>query len=188
VTAPGKAGRDDAVAEVALQLGYVRRFAVSCGVRFEHLDDFAQDVAVTALQRIEEGAFRPDPGKTLRESVRAWLSGIVRFRAMDLRRAIMVRDRVIVAGPTDEHPVEAEAHAVPSPEARAEAREELEAFAKMKLSQKQRETVALAAQGYTAREIGERLGIPEETAASCVKRARASYRAAMTRERAKRRG
>jgi DNA-directed RNA polymerase specialized sigma24 family protein len=45
----------------------------------------------------------------------------------------------------------------------------------MKMSPKQREAVALAAEGYTAREIGERLGVPEDTAATYLKRARKAW-------------
>ena len=113
---PGeKAGRDDVNAEVALQLGFARRFAVSCGVPLERLDDFVQDVAVTALRRIHEGAFSPAPDKPLHEAVRHWLGGIVRFKALDLAREIAVRDRVH-GRPTGEHPTDAGAH-VPTPEA-----------------------------------------------------------------------
>lgn len=176
MTPPGhRAGRDDVVAEVALQLGFVRRFARSCGVRPEHVEDFAQDVAVTALRRIDEGAFRPDPEKSLRDAVRVWLGGIVRFMALEARRLAASRAQVMVSGPTGEHPVEDEAHAIPSPEARIDARQELAAIARMKMRPKQRQAVELAALGYTAREIGERLGVPEDTAATYLKRARKAW-------------
>jgi RNA polymerase sigma factor (sigma-70 family) len=115
------------------------------------------------------------PDKPLRESVRAWLGGIVRFKAIDARRLAASRAQVMVSGPTDEYPIDVDAHAVPSPEAQFDAREELAAIARMKMSPKQRQAVALAAEGYTAREIGERLGVPEDTAATYLKRARKAY-------------
>jgi RNA polymerase sigma factor (sigma-70 family) len=147
---------------------------MTCGVPPQCLDDFVSSVALTALERIQEHAFRPDPEKPLRESVRAWLGGIVRFRAMDLRRKVTLRGRVVVRGPTEEHPVDVEA-TVPSPEARVEAREELRAIERLKMSPMQREAVAMAAEGYTAREIGERLGVPEDTAGTYIKRARKAW-------------
>jgi RNA polymerase sigma factor (sigma-70 family) len=177
VTAPGhRAGRDDVVAEVALQLGFARRFALSCGVRREHLDDFVQDVALVALKRIEEGAFLPpDPDMPLREAVRAWLTGIVRLRAIDMARAMAFRAQVFASGPTREHPIDPRVHAVPSPEASFDAKQELQGIARLKMSPTQREVVRLTAEGYSAREIGQRLGIPEDTAATHLKRARKAY-------------
>jgi RNA polymerase sigma factor (sigma-70 family) len=147
-------------------------------VRSEHLDDFVQDVAVTALKRIEEGAFSPDPAKSLRDAVRVWLSGIVRFRAIDAARMAAFRAQVMVSGPTHENPIDVDVHTVPSPEARFDAREELRAIERMKMSPKQREVVRLTGEGYSAREIGERLGIPEDTAGTYLKRARTAYRRA----------
>jgi RNA polymerase sigma factor (sigma-70 family) len=139
------------------------------------VDDFVQNVAVAALQRIQEGAFRPPEGKPLREAVRAWLGGIVRFKAMDARRLAASRAQVMVSGSTAEHPIDPDAHAGPSPEAQFDAREELRAIARLKMKPKQREAVAMAAQGYTAREIGERLGVPEDTASTYLKRARKGW-------------
>lgn len=99
----------------------------------------------------------------------------MRFKALDMRRTAAFRAQVMVAGPTRENPIDPDAHAGPSPEARLDARDELRAIARMKLTWKQLEVVALAAQGYTAREIGEMLGIPEDTAATYLKRARKAY-------------
>jgi RNA polymerase sigma factor (sigma-70 family) len=176
VTAPGhRAGRDDVVAEVALQLGFARRFALHCGVRREHVEDFAQDVAVTALQRIQEGAFRPPEGKPLRDAVRAWLTGIVRFRAIDAMRKAAFRAQVMVSGPSREHPIDVDAHAVPSPEASFDAAEELAAIARLKLSPPQREVVRLTALGYTAEEIGVRMKMSPNTVATHLKRARMAW-------------
>jgi RNA polymerase sigma factor (sigma-70 family) len=176
VTAPGhRAGRDDVVAEVALQLGFARRFALHCGVRREHVDDFVQDVAVTALKRIGQGDFRPDPEKSLRDTVRAWLTGIVRFRAIDASRKAAFRAQVMVSGPSREHPIDPDAHAVPSPEARFDAREELAAIARLKLSPPQREVVRLTALGYTAEEIGARMKLSPNTVATHLKRARKAW-------------
>ena len=148
---------------------------MSCGVRREHLDDFVQDVAVTALKRIEEGAFRPDPEKPLPDAVRVWLAGIVRFKAIDAARLAASRAQVMVAGSTRENPIDEDV-AVPSPEAQILAREELAALARMKMSHKQRDAVSLAAQGYSAREIGEWLQIPEDTASTYLKRARKAWK------------
>lgn len=160
-----------------LSSGFARRFALTCGVRPEHVEDFLHDVAVTALQRIQDGAFRPEPDRPLRESVRAWLSGIVRFKALDAGRMAAFRAQVMVAGPMRENPIDVDV-AVPSPARQILAREELAAIARLKLSPKQREAVALAAEGYTAKEVGQRLGVPEDTAATYLKRARKAWNAA----------
>jgi DNA-binding CsgD family transcriptional regulator len=45
----------------------------------------------------------------------------------------------------------------------------------MKMSPMQREVVRLTGEGYSAREIGQRLGIPEDTAATYIKRARKAW-------------
>jgi DNA-directed RNA polymerase specialized sigma24 family protein len=154
---------------------------MNCGVRPEHVDDFVQSVAVTALQRIQEGAFVQPPEKSLRDAVRVWLAGIVRFTAKDAARMAAFRARVMVSGPTAEHPIDVDV-AVPSPEGQILAREELQAIGRMKMSPKQRAAVAMAAFGYTAKEIGERMGVPEDTAATWLKRVRKAW------ERAKKRG
>jgi DNA-directed RNA polymerase specialized sigma24 family protein len=147
---------------------------MSCGVPPQCLDDFVSSVAVTALERIQGGAFRVDPEKTLRGSMRAWLTGIVRFRAKDVRRKVTFRGRIVVPGPTEEHPVDVDV-AVPSPEGQILAREELAALGRMKMSAKQREAVRLTGLGYSAREIGLILRVPEETAATYIKRLRKAW-------------
>lgn len=174
---PGhRAGRDNVVAEVALQLGFARRFAMTCGVRREDLEDFLQDVAVAALKRIDQGDFRPpDPEKPLREAVRAWLTGIVRFMALEQRRRSATRARLLASGPTRENPIDPDAHAVPSPEARIDAREELEAIGRMKLSRAQREVVRLTALGHTAEQVGRIMGFSPNTASTHLTRARKAY-------------
>jgi DNA-directed RNA polymerase specialized sigma24 family protein len=103
-----------------------------------------------------------------------WLTGIVRRKASDHRRLVTFRDRIVVRGPTEEHPVDVDV-SVPSPEAQILAREALEAIGRMKMSAKQREAVRLTGLGYSAREIGLILRVPEETAASYVKRLRKAW-------------
>lgn len=167
-----------------MQLGFVRAFAMSCGVHPQLASDFVQDVAVTALQRIEEGGFVLPRDKTLRVAVRMWLAGIVRFKAMDVRRKVTFRGRIVVPGPTEEHPVDLDATA-PSPEGQILAREELAALGRMKMSAKQREAVRLTGLGYSAREIGLILRVPMDTASNYLRRARLAYEAAIKRENAK---
>jgi RNA polymerase sigma factor (sigma-70 family) len=143
------------------------------------LDDIEQDVLLAAHRRIQEGAFNPpDPDKPLAESVAAWVCGIARWIAIEAHRARARHNRAFSAGPTKAHPIEMDAVRAPSPAERFDAKEALRAMARLKMRPAQRKTVALAAQGYTAREIGQRLGIPEETAATYLKRARAAYKKA----------
>lgn len=167
--------RDEFNAELCCNLGLARRVARSCGVRNFELDDFVQDVLTAALQRFQDGAFIPSADRSLRDAVRAWLTGLVRFKALDFRRAMAVRSRVMLAGSTLDHPIAASAHGTPSPETQANARQELAAVWRLRMSDAQRLAVGLAAYGHTAREIGERLGIPEDTAATYIKRARKAY-------------
>jgi RNA polymerase sigma factor (sigma-70 family) len=140
------------------------------------LDDLEQDVLLTAHRRIQEGAFKPpDPTKPLADSVAAWVSGIAKRMAIEANRARARHSRVFSGGPTKQHPIEMDTVQAPSPAEQFDAKEELAAIARLKMRPAQRKTVALAAQGYTAREIGHRLGIPENTAATYLKRARALY-------------
>jgi RNA polymerase sigma factor (sigma-70 family) len=143
------------------------------------LDDIEQDVLLTAHRRIQEGAFDPpDPKKPLADNVAAWVSGIAKRIAIEARRALARHSRLFSAGPTKEHPIEMDAVQVPGPAERFDAKETLRAMARLKMRPAQRQTVALAAQGYTAREIAQRLGIPEDTAATYLRRARLAYKKA----------
>jgi RNA polymerase sigma factor (sigma-70 family) len=174
VSAPGhRAGQ--VLAELVKQRRRIRAVLRRYAVPAPMLDDLEQDVLLTALRRIEEGAFKPpDPTKPLADSVAAWVGGIAKRIAIEARRARARHNRVFSAGPTKEHPIE-DAVRAPSPAEQLDAKEELRAIARLKMSPAQSKTVALAAQGYTAREIGQRLGIPEDTAATYLKRARAAF-------------
>jgi RNA polymerase sigma factor (sigma-70 family) len=176
VTAPGKAGHAAVFAEVVRQRGLIRAVLRRSGVSPCDLDDLEQSCVFTAWRRIQDGAFNPlDPSKPLAENVAAWIAGIARWTAIEHKRK-RARYAKVFGQHTSEQSVDRDAIQVPGPEAELLAREELAALGRMKMSPKQREVVRLTALGFTAREIGERLGIPEETAASCVKRARASYK------------
>ena len=183
MTPPGSdAGPDAVFAEVLKQRPFVRRFAARCGVRSASLDDFAQDVVLTAWLALTAGRFNPpDPDRPLGESVRAWLAGIVKNKANDYRRANRRRDRLLL--------VEADigagaAHAVTgqlNPEDVALFRETVALLERVKLPPLSRAVVLLAARGHTLVEIAERLAIPAETAWTCLRRARIAYRKAMRR-------
>jgi RNA polymerase sigma-70 factor (ECF subfamily) len=180
VTAPGKAGHAEVFAEVVKLRALIRAVLVRSGAPWRELDDLMQDCMLRAWRRIGEGGFQPlDPTRPLGENVAAWVVGIARRVASEARYT-RARQREMFAQETQRHPVDIDA-IVPSPEARAEAREELEVFARVKLSPAHREVVDLAAQGYTAKQIGELLGIPEDTASTRLKRARRAFREALVR-------
>jgi RNA polymerase sigma factor (sigma-70 family) len=171
VTRPGKAGRD-ILREVLKLQGLIRAVLRRYGVPEADLPDCTQDVLVTAHRRISEGGFTPpDPTLPLAENVAAWIGGIARWTAVESARARARYAKVFVQH-TAEHPVDRAAIAVPSPEARLEAKDELAIFDRAKLSPKQLEVVALAAEGYTARQIAELLGIPTDTVSTRLRRAR----------------
>ena len=167
------------MAEVLQQQRFVRRFAVRSGVPAAFLDDFVQDVVLAAWLAIQAGRFDPpDPERPLDDSVRAWLAGIVKRKAMDLRKANRNRDRLIVPesdASTESGYAVIEQH---TPEDRMLSRETLEVLGRVKLSPLSLAVVLLAAEGYTLVEIGQRLGIPMDTAWTCLRRARAKYRRA----------
>lgn len=172
---PGKAGHAEVFAEVVKRRAVIRAVLRRSGVSPCDLDDLVQSCVFTAWRRIEEDAFNPlDPSKPLADNVAVWVAGIARWIAIEHRRK-GARYAKVFGQHTSEQPVDAEAIQAPSPEAQLLAREELAALARLKMSPKQREAVALAAQGYTAREIGERLGVPEDTAATYLKRARKKW-------------
>jgi DNA-directed RNA polymerase specialized sigma24 family protein len=155
---------------VVRQRALIRAVLHRHGVPPQELPDLEQRCMFVAWRRIDERAFNPlDASKPLAENVAVWVAGIARRVAIESKRAKARRDKGIV-GYSAEHPVDVEALCVPGPEERLIAREELAAIARLRMIPKQREAVAMAAQGYTAREIGERLGVPEETAASYLKR------------------
>jgi DNA-directed RNA polymerase specialized sigma24 family protein len=155
VSAPGhRAGQ--VLAELVKQCRRIRAVLRHYAVPASMLDDLEQDVLLTAYRRIEEGAFRPpDPSKPLADNVAAWIRGIAKWIAIEANRARARHNRLFSSGPTKEHPIEMDATRVPSPAERFDAKEALTALDRLKMSPAQRETVALAAQGYTAREIAE---------------------------------
>ena len=176
MTAPGeKAGPAAIWNQVVKQRGLIRAVLWRSGVPASDLDDLEQNCMLAAWRHIEaDGFMPPDPTLPLAENVAAWIGGIARWTAVENARTRARHAKVFVQ-PTAEHPVDRAGIAVPSPEARIEAKDELAIFDRAKLSPKQVEVVALAAQGYSAREIGEMLGIPEDTAATRLKRARAAW-------------
>ena len=182
MTAPGQgAGRDDIFREVLKLQGLIRAVLRRYRVPAADLPDLVQDVLVAAYRRVDEGGFRPlDPTLPLAENVAAWVAGIARWTAIESNRA-RARQRKVFAHETRQHPVDADAIQVPSPEAQFLAKEALAVFARAKLSQEHRDVVALAAEGHTAREIGEMLGIPEDTASTRLKRARRAFHEALVR-------
>jgi RNA polymerase sigma-70 factor (ECF subfamily) len=182
VTAPGKAGHAEVVAEVVKQRRLVRAVLLSCGAPVERIDDLAQVCMLVAWRAIREGRFNPpDPEKPLPDAVVAWLSGIASRIAIDARRAHARYARTFQETETEAHPIDIGAILVPSVERVVMARDELAVFARAKLSTAHHEVVVLAAQGYTAREIGEKLGIPEDTAATRLRRARRAFEEALVR-------
>jgi RNA polymerase sigma factor (sigma-70 family) len=173
VTPPGEgAGRDDILREVLKLQGLIRAVLRRYGVLDADLPDCTQDVLIVAYRHIQAGRFNPpNPSLPLAENVAAWLGGIAQWTAIEVSRTRARRSRVF-STQSKEWRVDVDALRVPSPEARIEAKDELAIFDRARLSPKQLEVVELAAQGYTAREIGELLGIPEDTAATRLKRAR----------------
>jgi RNA polymerase sigma factor (sigma-70 family) len=181
VTAPGKAGHAAVFAEVVKQRRLIRavlrRYVPACD-----LDDLEQDVLMAAHRRLGEGGFNPpDPTKPLADSVAAWAAGIAKWTAIESNRARARRNRLFARGPTHANPIDVEAVGVPSPAELFDSKEELGMLERMKMSPTRREVVRLTALGYSAREIGERLGIPEDTAATHLKRARKAWEKALVR-------
>ena len=176
---PGeKAGRDDIFREVLGLHGYIRRFAAVCGVPFDLLEDFAQDVLLLAWTAVTEDRFAPpDSSRSLRESVRAWLSGIIRHKAHDVRRLVKLRVRTLVAPSHDMCMIAVAGGADDS----VLIEDALKVLARLRVSALTRKVIALGALGMTAREIAEELGIPIDTAATCLRRARIAYRKALRR-------
>ena len=146
----GEAGHDEVFAEVLSERKFVRRFAARCGVRSASLDDFVQDVVLTAWKTIMAGKFDPpDPDRPLNASVRAWLAGIVKRKAADWRKAKRKRDRLFI--PHADVNTEA-AYAIIgqlSPEDHVLSKESLALLEQVKLSPMALAVVFLVAQGYT---------------------------------------
>lgn len=132
-------------------------------------EDVCQDAFVTALKRIEE-CRRPD-------QFASWLLAIVRNRAHDFRRRRSVREAL---------PLDAALTASGGPDPQREAeRSELRddlAGAMSGLSETQREVVLLHDfEGWSHREIGEKLGISGGSARVHLFRARKTLRERLSR-------
>jgi RNA polymerase sigma factor (sigma-70 family) len=179
VTAPGHGAGQDIFREVLKQQELIRSVLHRYGVPDAHVDDLVQDVLIVAHRRIAEGAFRPPEGKPLSGAVAAWLIGISRNLAKDLRRSLAVHDRLFV----NEECVDLDALMVPSPEERVLAKERLQVIARLKLSAAQREIVTRTGMGHTAMEIGASLGLLPSAIATHVRRVRAAFRKALKRGR-----
>ncbi|HEX2189553.1 MAG TPA: sigma-70 family RNA polymerase sigma factor [Longimicrobiaceae bacterium] len=127
-------------------------------------EDVCQDAFVTALKRIEE-CRKPD-------QFGAWLLAIVRNRAHDIRRRRSIREAL----PLD---TALTASGGPDPQREAERsqlREDL-VGAMDGLSETQREVVLLHDfEGWSHREIGEKLGISDGSARVHLFRARKTLR------------
>jgi DNA-directed RNA polymerase specialized sigma24 family protein len=164
VTAPGQGAGQDIFREVLKQQELIRAVLHRYGVPDAHVDDLVQDALVVAHRRITEGAFCPPEGKPLSGAVAAWLIGISRNLARDLRRSLAVHDGLFVN--EECYRVDFDVLMVPSPEERLLGQEELEVLTRLKLSAAQREIVTLSGMGHTAVEIGATLGLLPATVAT----------------------
>jgi RNA polymerase sigma factor (sigma-70 family) len=174
--APGqRAGRDDIFREVLKQQGLIHAVLRRSGVPEAYADDLVQDVLVIAYRRIAEGAFHPPEGKPLSGAVAAWLVGISRNLAKDLRRSLAVHEWLFV----EEGRADLDVLMVPSPEERLLAKEELKVMVRLKLSAAQYEIVTRTGMGHTAVEIGAALGLMPNTVATHIRRVRAMFRKAL---------
>jgi RNA polymerase sigma factor (sigma-70 family) len=177
VSAPGQGAGQDIFREVLKQQELIRAVLRRSGVPGAHVDDLVQEVLVIAHRRIAEGAFRPPEGKPLSGAVAAWLTGISRNLAKDLRRSLAMHDWIFV----DEryYRVDIDAIVVPGPEEQLIAKKELAVLGKVNLSAVQREIVTRAGMGHTAVEIGATLGLVPGTVATHIRRVRAAFRKAL---------
>lgn len=162
-----RARAGDAEAFGALVRRYMRAaYAVALSVtgRHEDAEDAAQEAFLVALERLEQCRRG--------ERFAAWLLAIVRNRSRNLLRRESVR--------ATEALVSDAPHPGASPERAGEWRELRERLADAlgELPEVQREVVLLHdLEGWTHREIGERLGIPSGTVRSHLHFARKRLRA-----------
>ena len=174
MSAPGHgAGQDDIFREVLKQQRVIRAVLYRCGVPAAYIDDLVQDALVIAYRKIQQGAFHPPDGKPLSNAVAAWLTGISRNLARDLRDSLALRASIFADAQHDS--VDPDTIAVPSLEARWMAKTELAILGKVKLSAVRREIITLAGMGYTAVEIGAALGLVPDTVATHLRRVRAAF-------------
>lgn len=167
-TLVGRARQGDAQAFDALARRHLgAAYAVALAQLGEPADaeDVCQDAFVTALKRIEECR---NPAQFA-----AWFLTIVRNRARDHRRWRQVRDAL----PLDQAGEAASGNAGPHEDAeRSELRDDL-LEAVRALPETQREVVLLFdVEGWSHREIGEKLGISEGSARVHLHNARKGLR------------
>jgi DNA-directed RNA polymerase specialized sigma24 family protein len=178
----GGAERDEILHEVANQEQLLRCVLHKYGAPAALMDDLVQETFVIACRHVHQGSFcPPDHTKPLTDSVAAWISGIAKHVAMDGRRALVRHLQVFGSSQTKDHPIDTSAIDVADIERRLIAKEQLARIAQLKLTAKQRDVLILTGLGHTAPEIGAMLGIPHNTASTCLRGARAAYRWALGR-------
>ncbi len=164
----GRARQGDGAAFGELVQRYLQpAYAVALSRLREPADaeDACQDAFVTALQRIDE-CRQP-------EQFGAWLLSIVRHRALDVRRYRSVRDALPL-----EEATAASSRATPEQEAEAaDLREDLVEAMEV-LTDLQREVLLLYDfEGWSHREIAEKVGISEGSARVHLHNGRRALRA-----------
>ena len=149
----------------------VLRWVIRLGGPHVHAEDVAQDVFATALRRV--GSFRGE------SSERTWLFAITRNVVRNARRRSALRRFVgldVVPEPTD---------TARGPRELVEAEEERRAVqsALSTLKDAWREAIVLVdLEGYTAREAGEMLDVPEGTVSSRLHHGRKAFAAALEKQ------
>jgi RNA polymerase sigma-70 factor (ECF subfamily) len=139
---------------------YILRSLRHLGVAESDLEDVGQEVFVTVHRRLSsfEG----------RSKLRTWLYGICLRVASDYRRRAYVRRERATADPARDLP-EAEEHA---PDARVEARAELQALLGELDDDKRAVVVLYEIEGFSMKEVAEILDCPLQTAYSRLHAAR----------------
>jgi len=149
----------------------VLRWVIRLGGPHVQAEDVAQDVFAVALRRLD--TFRGD------SSERTWLFGLTRNVVNNARRRAALR-RFVGLDSLPEPPSPAPG---PADELEASERRLVVRRALSKLKTHHREALVLVdMEGYTAREAGEMLHVPEGTINSRLHHARKAFAAALRRE------
>ncbi|WP_437781506.1 sigma-70 family RNA polymerase sigma factor [Sorangium sp. So ce1097] len=161
------------VERILAERPWIAALVAAGGVPPSARDDVVQAVIMAAWMAVEEGRYRPDAAVDPRRALLGWLHSIVWRAVGHHRNRAWVRREIPVADPWSVQPEPPR-----DDELVVEARERLLAVrrALSRLTQPDKEMLALCAVGHGIRAIARTLGMPSSTAVRQVGRARRKLR------------